>query len=106
MDFIISVESSPIHFASALGKPIVTLFGGTSLPRHWAPHGVPHRIVNRQVPCAPCFRLRCPLDSVLCLEAIEVEDVIGASESLLAEIAEREPAIARKLPESFDAQAR
>jgi ADP-heptose:LPS heptosyltransferase len=97
VDLIISVESSPIHFASALGKPIVTLFGGTSLPQHWAPHGVPHRIVHREVECAPCFRLHCPLESVLCLEAIEVKDVIEASEDLLAELAASRPELGRKL---------
>ena len=98
VDLVVSIESSPIHFASALGKPIVTLFGGTTLPKHWAPHRVIHRIVTRPVPCAPCFRISCPLERVECMEAIEVDHVIEATRDILSELADKRPEIRRKLP--------
>jgi len=97
VDLIVSVESSPIHFASALNKPIVTLFGGSSLPAQWGPYRTEHRIVHRQVPCSPCHLLRCPLPQVLCMEAITPVDVTRACDELLTELAERDPALEAKL---------
>jgi ADP-heptose:LPS heptosyltransferase len=96
VDFIVSIESSPIHFASATKKPIVVLFGGTSLPETWGPYNVPHKIVKAEVDCAPCYQLSCPLDEVLCMEAISAGDVIQACASLVEELAEMDPAFRRK----------
>jgi len=97
VDLIVSVESSPIHFASALEKPIVTVFGGSSLPEQWGPYRTDHRIVHRAVACSPCHLLRCPLPEVLCMEAIGAADVTAACDELLAELARRQPALEAKL---------
>jgi len=58
---------------------------------------VPHRIVNHPVACSPCFQMSCPLETVLCMEAIEVEDVIGACDDLLAELAAASRELSLKL---------
>jgi ADP-heptose:LPS heptosyltransferase len=97
VDFIVSIESSPIHFASAVGKPIVVLFGGTSLPETWGPYNVPHKVVKAEVECAPCFQLICPLDEVRCMESITPGDVVGACSSLVEDLARMDPELKRKL---------
>lgn len=97
VDLIVSVESSPIHFASALAKPIVTLFGGSSLPEQWGPYRTHHRIVHRAVSCSPCHLIRCPLPRVLCMEEISAADVTNACDDLLAEMATRNSELASRL---------
>jgi len=40
-----AVDSAPVHFADALGTPLVALFGPTN-PFHWCPRRATSRIVT------------------------------------------------------------
>jgi heptosyltransferase-2 len=82
---VISNDSGPMHLASALGTPVVALFGSTN-PDATAPIG-PHRIVQAQVDCAPCLRRECPEDTYRCLREITPDAVLLAAEDLLLEAA-------------------
>jgi ADP-heptose:LPS heptosyltransferase len=44
-DDVICADGGAMHLAAALGKPIVALFGDSSVER-WRPWGVPHRIAR------------------------------------------------------------
>ncbi|MEA1969682.1 MAG: glycosyltransferase family 9 protein [Thermodesulfobacteriota bacterium] len=77
------------HIASAVGTPYVTLFGPTS-PERTSPYGSEHLVVNKQIPCAPCYKKECPKKEILCMNSIQVEDVkkkifqaVGAGLTLL-----------------------
>lgn len=42
---VCSVDSAPVHLASAVGTPVVALYGPTN-PYHWHPRNVPARILT------------------------------------------------------------
>ncbi|HEX9779945.1 MAG TPA: glycosyltransferase family 9 protein [bacterium] len=83
----VGTDSGLMHLASAVGTPVVALFG-SGIQAKWAPRGPAHRILNRRLPCSPCTRFgctpRCPYD-VRCLKDIEVEDVADALRGVLAQ---------------------
>jgi len=76
-DAVLCHDSLPGHLAAALGKPVVTIFGSGE-PDWFAPWNNRERAVQRRVcPMHPCID-RCGMDSYLCLNAIIVDDVLGA----------------------------
>jgi len=84
LDILITNDSSPLHLAVAMNKPVVALFGPTA---HWAlfPPG-PHRIaLQSTAPCSPCYTYGrfpgCP--NPTCMAEISVQEVQHAVESIL-----------------------
>jgi lipopolysaccharide heptosyltransferase II len=75
-------DSGPAHVAAALGLPGVAIFGSTS-DRHTGPVGHGIRIVQRQLPCAPCFQPSCPLGHLDCLRGLPVDLVAEAAHQAL-----------------------
>jgi heptosyltransferase-3 len=45
-DLVVSPDTSIVHIAAALGKPVVTLTGQGDLATEWVPWGVPYRVVT------------------------------------------------------------
>jgi heptosyltransferase-2 len=76
---LLTNDTGPMHVAAALGTPVVVPFGSTS-PELTGP-GLPgdsrHRLLQSDVPCAPCFRRECPID-FRCMNGISVERVVEA----------------------------
>lgn len=65
-------DSGPMHVASALGVPLIALFGSTS-DRTTGPYQG-GRVIHKHVPCSPCYRRECPID-FRCMTRIEVQEV-------------------------------
>ncbi len=67
-------DSGPMHIASALGTPLIALFGSTD-DRKTGPYkgGV---VLNKHASCSPCFKRRCPID-FRCMMEITVEEVLA-----------------------------
>ena len=83
---LIGVDSMPVHLASAVGTPVVVLFGPSG-DVEWGPWGVPHRIVTAPFPCRPCGNKGCGDGGVSdCLTAIAPAQVLGAVDELLAQV--------------------
>ena len=76
-------DSGPMHVASALGIPLIALFGSTS-DRTTGPYNG-GSIIHKHVPCSPCYRRECPID-FRCMTRIEVQEVHEAIQNLLATI--------------------
>lgn len=81
----ISNDSGPVHIASALGLPLISLMArnepGLS-PKRWGPLGQRSRMLHKQVGCVRCLAHRCEKEFA-CLKAISVEEVLEAADFLL-----------------------
>ena len=78
----IGPDSGPMHIATAVGTPVVGLFGATS-PARSGPWGWHHLVARGDVPCAPCYLSRCPIGQ-LCMERITPALVTERVEQVLA----------------------
>ncbi len=63
---VVANDSGAMHVASAVGRPVVAIFGPTD-ERATAPMG-PHTLVRHDVWCRPCLLRACPIDH-RCLRA-------------------------------------
>lgn len=78
---VLTNDSGPMHMASALGTPVVALFGSTD-----ANITGPYRngiIIDKKVECSPCFKRTCPID-FRCMMKITVKEVVEAVKKVLA----------------------
>jgi heptosyltransferase-2 len=74
---VVSNDSGLMHIAAAIGRPLVALYGSTS-PAVTPPLAKAVRILERQLPCRPCFKRECPLGHHDCLNLIAATDVADA----------------------------
>jgi heptosyltransferase I len=72
-ELVIANDSGPMHIASALGRPLVTLFGPTN-PVRTGPFGRQDSVLRLDIPCSPCYSRRCSHQS--CLQWLEVDSVL------------------------------
>ncbi len=81
----IGIDSAPMHMASALGTPVVAIFGPSG-DIEWAPWQTPARVLVSDHSCRPCGFAGCGDGHVSeCLEAVSVDRVLDAVASMLAE---------------------
>lgn len=73
-------DSGPMHIASALGVPLVALFGSTNDVTTGPYHG--GLVIHKHVECSPCYRRVCPID-FRCMKRIEVEEVYQALQEFI-----------------------
>jgi ADP-heptose:LPS heptosyltransferase len=77
---VVCGNTLPMHLADAVGTPVVALYSGTDERSQWQPRRVPARLLQRPVPCAPCYRFDCPI-GLPCLD-IAPEEVLASIEVL------------------------
>lgn len=81
----ISNDSGPVHIASALGTPVVSIFGRNQAglsPARWGPVGAKDKYLHKEVGCSVCLAHNCKI-GFDCLKAITVEDVLKAVDDIL-----------------------
>ncbi len=78
----LSVDTGPMHLASAVGAPVVALFGPKD-PRVYGPYFGRREIVEKPLHCRPCRKRSC--SDPRCMLAITPADVVSAARALLAE---------------------
>jgi lipopolysaccharide heptosyltransferase I len=76
-------DTGPLHIASALGVPVVGIYGPTD-PERNGPAGAADRVVVHSVPCGPCYKRRCPGFDQVCLRSMEEQAVLDAVRLRLA----------------------
>lgn len=74
-DLLICNNSGPLHIASALKIPTISVMGPSAYPL-WLPHGRNHIVIRKDVPCISCGRAECEDHS--CMKRITVEEVMEA----------------------------
>lgn len=80
-DLVVTNNTGPMHVAGAMGTPVIALFALTNPPEQWGPWQVPHRILNRDVPCRICYSRICPYDQE-CLRPVTPGEVVAAAREL------------------------
>ena len=81
----ISNDSGPVHIASAVGSPVISIFGRSQnglSPKRWGPVGARDIFLHKKVGCIECLAHNC-VKEFLCLKAITVDDVVRAAASIL-----------------------
>jgi lipopolysaccharide heptosyltransferase I len=73
---VVSGDSGPLHLASAMGVPVVGLYGPTDPERNgpWNPHDSACTIHYQ---CSPCWQRTCPI-GIQCMRKMEVDPVLAA----------------------------
>jgi hypothetical protein len=79
-DLFVGGDTGPMHIASALGRPVVALFGPKD-PRGTGPYCSRSEVVTAPVECRPWSRRRCP--DPRCMTQIAVDQVVHACRRLL-----------------------
>jgi ADP-heptose:LPS heptosyltransferase len=87
LDLLLTVDTGPMHLASATGTPIVAIFGPSD-PARYAPTGPRDRVVRVDLPCSPCNRIRQPPARCVghtpdCLMGVSVADVLKAIDDVV-----------------------
>jgi lipopolysaccharide heptosyltransferase II len=81
-ELLICNDSGPMHIATALGVPVVAIFGPTE-PAWFGPLGPNNRVVIQAgFWCRPCFDY-CRFDEPYCMRVITVDSVYGAAAEAL-----------------------
>jgi heptosyltransferase-2 len=85
-DCFVTNDSGPMHMASALGVPVVAIFGPTHPQLGFSPIGSENIVLTANVKCSPCSlhgEKKCHEKSRYCMDLIEPEMVTDAVEKLL-----------------------
>lgn len=78
---VITVDTGPMHIASAVGVPILALFGRSD-SRVWGPRGTCDKILKANLDCVPCITPReCEHHS--CMKEITSDMVISTALEML-----------------------
>jgi lipopolysaccharide heptosyltransferase I len=91
---VVTNDSGPLHLATALGRPVVAIFGPTN-PVWFGPYRRPNALVRAGAPCSPCNirdLARCPHNHA-CMRDITSERIIAAIEAQLATFGHSVPAL-------------
>lgn len=80
----LTCDSGPMHIAAAVGTLCVALFGPTDPVRH-QPYGEGHTLIERPVPCRPCYKRTCRYNEIpyLCMKEIETSHVLDVALEIL-----------------------
>ncbi len=88
-DLLISNDTGPVHLASAVGTPVVALYGPNT-PFLYGPLGLHSRAIDHRLPCSPCLNNLSGKSSdcryPACILAIEVDEVVDAAVQVLASV--------------------
>jgi lipopolysaccharide heptosyltransferase II len=78
----IGSDSGAMHIASAVGTPVVALYGPSN-PREWGPRGGSVEVLYKGLDCRSCFHPTCTKGEENCMRLITVHEVFAAAQRLL-----------------------
>ncbi len=78
---LVTNDSAPMHMATAVGTPVLAIFGPTVKGFGFYPLGPRDQVVERKIACRPCAlhgKDKCPLGHFACMREIDPSSVYGA----------------------------
>jgi predicted lipopolysaccharide heptosyltransferase III len=78
----IGSDSGAMHIASAVGTPLVALFGPSN-PAEWGPRGGPADVIYMGLDCRVCFHPTCRRGEGNCMRLITVDAVYASAQRML-----------------------
>jgi heptosyltransferase II len=83
---LVSGDTGPLHLATAVGTPVVALFGAID-PERTGPVGKGHRVIRHgEISCVPCNAGECKNTRLLeCMERITADEVFYAVAATIGE---------------------
>ena len=78
MDLLVTVDSGPMHWADALGVPLVAIFGATDPSRTGPYRQLNHVVTHPGLECRPCHSRTCARGDLACLRTLEADAVFQA----------------------------
>lgn len=85
---LVTNDSAPLHLATAVGTPVVAIFGPTIPEFGFGPRGPGNAVVGRDgLPCRPCSKHgpeTCPLGHHRCMRDLSPETVAAALAAVLS----------------------
>lgn len=81
-DLFIGNDSGAMHIATAVGTPVVALFGPSN-PAEWGPRGEVAEILYKGLDCRACFHPTCRRGEQNCMRLITLDEVVSAAVRLL-----------------------
>lgn len=82
---LLSNDSGLMHMATALGVPVVAIFGPTVEEFGFYPFQAESRVVSQPLACRPCTTIgsdQCPLGHHDCMQLVTTEQVLEAADTL------------------------
>ncbi|SYZ73651.1 D-glycero-alpha-D-manno-heptose-1, 7-bisphosphate 7-phosphatase (modular protein) [Candidatus Zixiibacteriota bacterium] len=95
-DLLLCNDSGLAHLGSAVGTPVMALFGPTHPTLGFAPRGLRDAVIQVDEFCRPCSlhgKTPCFREEQFCFTRIGVDDVVARAESMLRENAKGEKAL-------------
>jgi len=86
---VLSNDSGLMHIASALGRPVLVVYGATSAS-FTPPLSQRAQVIMPDIDCAPCFQRECPLGHHRCMRDTLPEQVAAKLDALLTETGTRD----------------
>ena len=80
-NLLVTNDCGAMHIATALGVPVVAIFGPTTQNLGFYPYSTKDIVVEKDLPCRPCGKhgnRRCPQRNFACMKLITVSDVFDA----------------------------
>lgn len=91
-DLMVTVDSGPMHIGSAVGTPVVAIFGPTDVQVN-APYWGLNAVVADEIECRPCDE---DCEFARCMEAVKPQEVFDAARRLLAQMDSAAPRAASR----------
>jgi hypothetical protein len=77
----VGCDTGPMHFAAALGVPVLAIFGGGHFPR-FLPRARHAQVLTQYLPCFSCD-WDCPFDRSFCIEMVDTKAIEESLDTLL-----------------------
>lgn len=78
---LITNDSAPLHIGSAVGTPIVAIFGPTDYKKY-GPVSANSVVINKGLSCSPCQKAQCRF-GLDCMKQISTEEVFACAKRIL-----------------------